>query len=335
MKKNKKMFKTKKNFRWKIIDTVVFSFIFIISISGIIINYDIWLEQFYNNKILTIALGIWGIFFNALPYIIVYLGLRYFIKKYNKSIVTFDVVENLEYYREKFNGISPATMSLLMDLNLEVEKDLGAMKLYYELNDIYMCVRDKETGINNPRGIKLNYSDEVLLKYFFNTKDNSHLLNEWKEKVIFESIVTNLIVRKNLKDKKKVGCGIFMVLHILSFIYIIYYILNGQYYIDVLDMMLANSPTDDAAINILINNSEYMSVFFFSLIFVASLLVYFWSIIGGIVFLVVGNVVSHKDKFKRTKEGNVLTERLYGMKNFIKDFSNLNEATKKTFSFVG
>jgi uncharacterized membrane protein len=58
-------------------------------------------------------------------------------------------------------------------------------------------------------------------------------------------------------------------------------------------------------------------------------MVYFWSIISGFIYFIAKSAVNTLDKFKRTDKGNILTEKLYGMRNFIRDFSNLDEATKK------
>lgn len=329
MGKKKKNFTTKKNIKWKFIDIIVFSVIFIINIRGFIINSDAWVEQFRNYNILALLIAIFSIILSSFPYVIIYWGLRYTIRRYNKSVVTFNVEYDLEYYRDKFNGMSPATMSLLMDLNLESDKDLGAMKLYYELYDVYMYIRDGQVGINNPHEIKINKSDEILLKYFFDNKNKIESLIEWKENVICENINNNLIERKKNNDKKKVGCGIFILIHILAFAYIIYYCTDIKVYSEILDTIVNSAQTDFDVYNMLINNSDYMHCFIMSLILVVALSVYFWSIIGGIIHLIVSNAVAVKDKLKRTKEGNILADKLYGMKNFIRDFSNLDEASRK------
>ena len=175
----KKKFVTKKTIRWKIVDTIILTLIFIHSTGGIILNIDQWIDMLIDYPVVIIPFFIFAIILTSLPYLIVYYALRYAIKKYNKSVVTFDVEYDLEYYREKFNGISPATMSLLMDLNLETDKDVGSMKLYYELHDIYMYVHDGQICLNNPKGIKINKSDEILLKYFFDNKNKYGQKANW------------------------------------------------------------------------------------------------------------------------------------------------------------
>ena len=44
---------------------------------------------------------------------------------------TFQADEDFDYYREKLTGVPPATISLLMDLQIEAKKDMAALLLKY------------------------------------------------------------------------------------------------------------------------------------------------------------------------------------------------------------
>lgn len=334
MVKKKKRFITKQNVTWKIIDMMFFIGIFLYSSRIIITDWEDFII-IYNSTdnimihVLWSVIVLFIIFISSIPYILVYLGLRYAIKKYNRNRVTFDVDTDLEYYREKFNGVSPAVMSLLMDLSLETGKDLGAMKLYYELNNIYLYEKDGSLYLNNPNNIKLNKSDDILLNYLYKGKKDIFILNEWRENVICENINNNLIKRKNSDEKKKTGCGIFLFIHLLALGFIVFFCMNIEKISVILnnETIALNSNLD--LLTVMVDNPNYIFAFSMCLGLVIALLVVFWSFISGIIHLIVSKAVSTKDKFKRTSEGNILTEKLYGMKNFIRDFSNLDEATKK------
>ena len=112
------------------------------------------------------------IFISSLPYLLIYFALRYVIKRHNKSSVTFNVDTDLEYYREKLNGISPATISLLIDLSLEQHKDLESMKLYYDINEVCFIKKNDKLVLNNPNNIKLDQSDYILLNYFYDGNES-------------------------------------------------------------------------------------------------------------------------------------------------------------------
>lgn len=334
MGKRKKRFVTKQNTTWKIIDTFFFIGVFIYSSRIIFTGWEEFVSVYTGTDsvivhMLWTFIVLFFIFLNAIPFILIYLGLRWTIKKYNKSRVTFDILSDLEYYRETFAGISPAEMSLLMDLSLETEKDLGAMKLYYELNNIYLYEKDCSLYLNNPNSVKLNKSDDILLNYLYKGKRDIFVLNEWRENVICETVNSNLITRKNKNEKKKAGCGIFLFIHILALGFIIYFICGSQKYLSFLDEITAVSSNNLDILNFIASNPQYIIAFAMCLGLVVSLLVYFWSFIASIIYFIVGNIVAVKDKFKRTSDGNILAEKLYGMKNFIRDFSNLDEATKK------
>lgn len=336
MKLKKKSFDTNKG---KIIDRLFIIFILIINIITFInggIEETIYI--FKNSDDFLVRLGwiifiIMVIFVKSLPYLAIYYGFKYTIKKYNKSRRTFDVVNDIDYYRDIFKDVSPATMSLIMDLELEKKKDIGAMKLYYELNDIYLYEKDGGVYLNNPNNVKLNKSDDILLNCFFKKKNSIFVLNEWKENVITENINNNLIRRKNNNEKKKVGCGLFVLLNILSIGYIIFavvYLIKNihVYNLFVSELEMVGLDNIDV-LNFLASNPEYFKLTFILLLTPIFLLFGFWNIISSFIHLFVSSMVHVKDKFKRTPDGNVLAEKLYGMKNFIHNFSNLDDATKE------
>ena len=333
MGKKKKRFITKGNIKWKIFDTIFFIGIFLYSSKIIFTDWEEFISIYISNDnvmvhVLWSLIVLFIVFIRSIPYILVYLGLRWAIKRYNRNRVTFNVENDLEYYREKFNGISPAVMSLLMDLSLETGKDLGAMKLYYELNRIYLYEKDGGLYLNNPNNIKLNKSDDILLNYFYKGMKDIFVLNEWRENVICEAINNNLIKRKHKDEKKKSGCGLFLFMFLLSLGFIVFFCFNAAKFLAIVNNEPTNLETNLDLLNFMVNNPDYIFAFSMALGLVLALIGGFWSFISGIIHLMVSNFISVKDKFKRTKEGNVLTEKLYGMKNFIRDFSNLDEATK-------
>ena len=334
MMKNKKVFKTKKYVSLKTIDTIVLLSLLFIFVNNILINASIIMEKYTIDKsmygwcLLIIMISVASIG-KILPFLIVYLGIRYAVKKYNKSVVTFDAESDIEYYRDKFKDINPATMSLLMNLNLELDKDLGAMKLYYELNDIYMYMSGSEIGINNPNKIKINTSDEILLKYFAENEKDISLLTEWKNQVIIENIQNNLIILKGKNEKKKFGCLLYIFLHILSFGYLVWFFINLISNIDLLNSIIIDVHTDEELLNLIFTN-PVLGRFFILLVMVPIAIgVYSWSIWGGFAYSIIKGIILKKDKYKRTKDGNILAEKLYGMKNFIHDFSNLDEVSRE------
>ena len=58
--KKKKVITTKKNIRWKIIDTIVYSSIIIINVSGFVTNFNLLIENFRNYKFFGILITFFG-----------------------------------------------------------------------------------------------------------------------------------------------------------------------------------------------------------------------------------------------------------------------------------
>jgi uncharacterized membrane protein len=158
------------------------------------------------------------------------------------------------------------------------------------------------------------------------------VLNEWKENVICEAVNNNLIKRKDADEKNKVqkkGCAFFLLINLISLAFIIYFMCDYEYYFEIIDKIGDANPDNLQFLNIVTTNSEYMYCLIVTLIFGFSLFLFLASIVSGIIFSFISSFITVKDKLKRTPEGNILAEKLYGMKNFIYDFSNLDEATKK------
>lgn len=329
-KKKSKVIITNETKIWKFIDIFIIGGILLYNIIDTLTNKTSWNIIYINFENITSCI-LWTIyllsslFIKSIFEITVYIGIRYSIKKYNKSRTTFDIELDLEYYREKFNNINPATMSFLMDLNLENTKDLGSMRLYYELNNIYLYEKDNKLEINNPNNINLTKSDEILLNYLYNNQNDSNTLREWKKNIVRDCINNNLITWNN--NNRLNGCGPFFFINILAFTFMTYIAVNDKY-MKFIDLIINNAKSDLEAITMISKNNEYIFMFIVLLIWVISSIVWLYSFIGGIIHFFVSNYITFKNKYKRTKEGNILTEKLQGMKNFIHDFSNLDEATK-------
>jgi len=341
MKNKKKVFNTKKINGWKKMDIIVILLIFIICAYNIYTGYKagafVGLSE-NKEPIVYLFIGILiliMVFIRSLPFFAIYFTMRHVIKKHRVSKSTFNANSDIEYYREIFNGVSPATMSLIMDLGLENEKDLGAMRLYYELNNIIKYDNTGKMYIDNLNTIKINKSDEILLNYFLKEKNDFLVLNEWKETVICENVNEGLIRRKKDKEKKKSGCFLYILAYILVFGmlgFIIWFLSTNYNNIEDFGKMLDSAPdslNNVEFLNYMTRDKKMVEVALLLLAMIICMFLQFGIFVAGFVYLFTFSVVRFKDKIKRTEQGDFLAEKLYGMKNFIRDFSNLDEASKQ------
>lgn len=99
---------------------------------------------------------------------------------------------------------------------------------------------------------------------------------------------------------------------------------------EVLNNLNFSTFNDDVALlTEICQNSLYMKIMLYLILFSIIGLLHITNISATIFYIIANFILKHKNKLIRTKEGNLLTEKIYGLKNFIKDFSNLSEATKK------
>lgn len=325
-----KTFITKGLIKWRIIDTITITAIILYNLISIITPEEITMlfikGQTFSYYLLIISFIVTIFLFNSIKLIAIYLILKFLIKKYITSKNTFTPVMNITYYRDILKDLSPATISLLMDLNLENYKDLKAMKLYYELKNIITYDNNGNMIINEYDN--LIFSDQILLKYFYDEKyQTTAKINEWKQNVEYECVDKGLLKETNQSNK---GCLFFILFHIITFILIIislYIYTKNESFFNSLDF-----GNFDDTITLLINISQNKKLTNLLLFFLGSGIIIFShtaNIIASIIYFIVNKYLKNKHKFTRTKEGNQIAEKIYGLKNFIKDFSNLSEATKK------
>lgn len=67
----------------------------------------------------------------SLPIVLIWRAVSHTMKKAAIQNATFQADEDFDYYREKLTGVPPATISLLMDLQIEAKKDMAALLLKY------------------------------------------------------------------------------------------------------------------------------------------------------------------------------------------------------------
>lgn len=252
----------------------------------------------------------------------------------NNSFIT---VEDLDYYRDKLTGLSPGTISLLTDLKIEPKKDRAACILKYENMGI-LKMEEKRYIVNTdvPEFASLRESDRFLLNALCNGTFNAQKEGNWIYMLQKEAVADGYLTsRLSSTDKQKettstcsrcvLGCSapLFFIV-IMSFVFYAFKDRVNAYF-EILNALPETASFGEQT-NYLLQYPEYLPVLAGLMIMV--LLFFLCLIIPLLVF--VGTISSGftKAHFKRTTLGNQMTEYIYGMKNFIHDFSNLSEATQ-------
>lgn len=265
--------------------------------------------------------------------IVPFLAVKLLFRSARKQMMrnnTFITVEDFDYYRDKLDGLSPGAISLISDLKLEPRKDIAASILKYK----EMGILTEENGKYHADYLgqsSLKESDRYLINKLVQGSQGIEYDKEWKSLVEKEAINDGYMIRKGKSEKKgSASCCLAALIPVILFIIIVVmtYTLNEKM-TPVLEI-LEQAPEDallGEQLEYLSNYPEYYSLIAAMVIYILLFFLFLASPLAGIASLI-GRAANIK-WFKRTSLGNEMAECIYGMKNFIHDYSNLSEADQE------
>ena len=232
------------------------------------------------------------------------------IKKYNKYRLSIDKFEqNRGYYRDLLKDYNPLELSYNNNYNLD-DNSLFAMVLYLQ-NKKVLCLNDGKFNINYDNVDKL----DNLGKQFI---DCIKVLDNGKLAVSYSNLTNltdksckekNLLVMDNVPKRK------FIIDLLMS---IIIYVVLFVAYKNLTNIYDSLPPTENIFL--------VFSIIIFSILLILSVFVFpFIFFIKIVLFILATNI----KQAKKTKLGNEINYKLDGLKNFIRDFSKLDERTKE------
>ncbi len=233
---------------------------------------------------------------------------------------TFNVTEDIDYYREKLSGLSPATISMLMDLEIEPDKDITASLLRFTLLGI-LSPDGEVQSTPGPRP-SLTESDRLLLRAAQRGSMTIKEKLEWKSKAEDECVNGEYFERRTqMEITKSKGNGYLIAFLRFALMSIIVQLLIHVFHFDDAFNFFTAMAEEGAAISsadpiLLIKTFILINVLLASII---------WPYSTQFRSLAIHD---NTKSFKRTFSGHAAAEKIAGMKNFLHDFSNLSEADK-------
>lgn len=276
--------------------------------------------------------------------IAIYLGFRFTRMKILKDNSKYQVIDNIQYYRERFNNITPAEISLLTDLEIERKKDITASLLsLYEKGIIDF--ENQNIIVKNLDNKNLRNSELILIEMINNNSFNSSNIYDWEKKCIEEAIENNYIKEKS-KSKKKLR---FIKNNIVIIISIILLVLsvnwgnkflnsdNGKLWINKVESIESTITNLEE----LENNVEIKQLYGEAISESGPFLLSFSVMIVSVFIIIlnpiyrisrrIAHVINRKNnRYERTDEGKILIEQIMGIKNYIHDFSLLSDKEKES-----
>ena len=234
--------------------------------------------------------------------------------------------QKIIYYRDKLNGISPTTISLMQNIKIEEEKDLIATLLKLQLMG-NIVISGNEIIITSDDTSKLLASEEILFEELKTGKLRRSYIEDWKQQAVVEAKAQGYLKEKKSSKsiiRKKI---VLIVLFVLSILYFMTYANPVMYSIE--EVLALNIPENMSLFDI--PTHENSEIFIDVLSQIASIFVSIIGIFGCPILYFIFHVMYkfQKDELKRTYKGEALTDEILGMKRFLHDFSMLDEADKE------
>lgn len=276
-----------------------------------------------------------------------YLAFRISRMKVIKENSSYEVIDNIEYYRDRFNNITPAEISLITDLEIETKKDISATILDLYQKGIIDFYEDNIIVKNEDKALR--QSEQKLVEMIKNNNFSKENIDNWKNSCIKEAQENNYIKVKIDKEKRPNFSKNNMVINISAILFIISLILSlvflftptgEKWYtsLDEFDNKYAQEEKTD--LEIIESNQEakelYVKIISDSgpiMILSTVMLITFFVLIGTPIYRKVRRKIYNKievnNSYERTREGKILVEQIAGIKNYIHDFSLLSEKDKE------
>lgn len=276
-----------------------------------------------------------------------YLAFRISRMKVIKENSRYEVIDNIEYYRDRFNNITPAEISLITDLEIETQKDISATILDLYQKGIIDFYENNIIVKNEDKVLRL--SEQKLIEMIKNNNFSKENIDNWKNSCIKEAQENNYIKVKIDKEKRPNFSKNNMVINISTKLFIISLILSlvflftpagEKWYASLDEFDNKYAQEEKTELEIIENNQEakelYVKIISDSgpiMILSTVMIMTFFILIGTPIYRKVRRKIYNKievnNSYERTREGKILVEQIAGIKNYIHDFSLLSEKDKE------
>lgn len=251
--------------------------------------------------------------FVLLPTLIYYAKKRANKKVIKESLSIIDFKSYKEYYRDILKNHTPIELSYIDNFEIDYQKDVIATILSLKLKS-KITIKDNYIDIINNDISNLHKSEIYILNNIKNGKvttdlDLYEILGYAKEEALENNLITKNKVKKQ-NNTKSILTEKLMILYPLIFIilFIIFWLFS-QNIIDFLN-------------NIFLPNINIFLPAIIGIVIIISIIKYlkfYYSVKEEAYY-------QYKSRsYKRTEEGELLNQKIEGLKNYLKDFSLLTE----------
>lgn len=243
--------------------------------------------------------------------------------KYNKKL-------NIDYYRDIIDELNPAEVSMLIDYKIENNKDRAALLLYYQNKNIINIENNVIVNVNY-NDPSLTYLDQSLLKIIINNENiNYNVKSQIKKSLIDKGYVKKrLFKEKNILKTYLFGCLKIILSFVLCIGFIFYIVKTNTF--EKIEIALNNMDVNNPNVvqqYIDFSNQIDLKTFIIFLMFIVILVKIFWFTIIPMIENILSSVLSINLDLTRTIKGDETVEKIHALRQFIHDFTSLNERSK-------
>ncbi len=243
---------------------------------------------------------------NNVPIIVIYLGIKFAIKRFKKdklSVVDFKKYEG--YYREILKDYSPAELSYIDNFEILSKNDIAGTLLSLQLHKkISLDKNLDKIKIENNNNETISSNEQYVLDSIKDGKIQNFDENEFMARVKEDAIKNGLLKESKMELKKLLRVLILNVILIGVLIFICVIVFAD-----------------------IINNPDNIRDWKLTLL-VLSILLLFYLPFAIIAYFGTYITKSRKNNYIRTSKGEVINERLEGLRNYLKDYSRMNERSE-------
>ncbi len=245
---------------------------------------------------------------------------------------TFDPTYDLTYYRDTLKGLTAVQVSMLADLRIEPREDAAATILALERRGIVSTEDEQVRVVDYSRLKGLSPSDRLLVQLATSGTLGATTYEQWA-KLAEQEAIDGVHLKKigEKQEAKDAGClGLLYGCRTGCLLYSVTAVLGGLFIFTIgKDFMeVADTATNDLElINAMVENPMLLVAMLVLLILSASFMVAFlFPLIDAIRGLVENGDASRY--LRRTPLGEREAECVFGIRNYLRDFTKLSEADR-------
>ena len=240
---------------------------------------------------------------------------------------------DLEYYREQLKGLSAVQVSLLADLRIEPREDAAATLLALERRGIVSTEGDQVHLLDANRLQGLPQSDRLLVQLATAGSLDASTYGQWADVAEEEAVDGVHLRRIGRKGSTTVtgcnwflrGCGMGCLLIVaLCAVFTVFSVTVGK---DLMEL-LETAETDYEMVAIMVENPLFaVQLLIMVVIALAMIVAFLLPLVDTVRGLVENGDASRH--LRRTQLGEEEAELVYGIRNFVRDFTALSDADRR------